>query len=452
MNSFDEVPQAPNSLEAEQGVIGCLLLDNGEVDTAVSLGVESSWFFDGRTRMTWDAINALRAEQKPLDLITVSERLKAEGNLIGIGGMAYLAGLMNDVPSAANLPYYVDIMRDRHRRRRVLKAAYESIEATRGTEDANTVLDRLESDIMSIRTEHSPDNDHNSKSVIGRAIDSIEEAVSGNSRATKTGWTYLDKVTKGGLRPGQMIVIAGRPGTGKTAFAVSLMMQMAHIGVPSGIISLEMSAEELGMRMLAIESGVDPAAFGPDRRPTESEYRSLTIGAGRVAKLPIKVNDKPYATPSTIAAKARRWVRNDGIKLLVVDYLQLLQPTKKSNSRREDVDEISRSIKLLAKELQIPIVVLCQLNRDIERDSARKPRLSDLRESGAIEQDADMVGMLYNPSEQPQDGLLDNAPLDINLYVAKQRGGITNVDVKFRFSRWITRFDPWTPSIDRQAR
>lgn len=441
----------PNSIEAEQGILGCLLLDNQEIDSVVIAGLDRGWFFDPRHCAIWDALAELHADRKPCDMITVGDRMRVSGTLDRAGGLAYLSSLMDAVPSSANASYYLDIVRDKHRRRRVATIAHEALDLVRGAEETSAVLDRLESDILSIRTEHSPDNDKDAKSVIRGAIDSIEESVAGRSSSIRTGWTYLDRVTKGGFRPGQMIVVAGRPGTGKTAFAISLMMQMARDGIPSGIISLEMSSDEIGQRMLAIESGIDPTGFDPSSKPTDQQYRALVGAAGRTSKMRILVNDKPNATMSSIAAKARRWVRRDGIRLLVVDYLQLVEPSRKSNSRQDDVASMSRAIKLMAKELQIPVMVLCQLNRDIERDKGRKPRLSDLRESGAIEQDADLIGMLHHASERNEEAT-ENTPIDINLYVGKNRGGITGVDVRFTFSRWITRFDPWKPTVDTNAR
>jgi replicative DNA helicase len=250
----------------------------------------------------------------------------------------------------------------------------------------------------------------------------------------------MDRILRGGLRPGQVFVVAGRPGAGKTAFTLSLLTSLCSSGVQTGFVSLEMSAEEVGMRMLAIESQVDVGRYDERNQPNEGELRKLTTATSRLARHKIMVNDKPNQTAQSIAAKARRWVRSSGLKVLAIDYLQLITASE-GKERREQIDAISRNMKLLAKELKIPIVLLAQLNRAIERDGNRKPRLSDLRESGAIEQDADLVGMLY-PAEQQDSEATQSGPRRINLFIAKQRAGQAGVDIPFSFRPELTRFDP----------
>jgi replicative DNA helicase len=201
-----------------------------------------------------------------------------------------------------------------------------------------------------------------------------------------------------------------------------------------------MSADEVGMRMLAIESQVDVGRYDDRNQPNEGDLKRLTIASARIAKHKIMVNDKPNQTAQSIAAKARRWVRANGMKVLAIDYLQLITASE-GRERREQIDAISRSMKLLAKELKVPIILLAQLNRAIERDGNRKPRLSDLRESGAIEQDADVVGMLYSAEQANEDGP-QSGQRKINLFVAKQRAGPAGVDIPFSFRPELTRFDP----------
>jgi replicative DNA helicase len=205
-----------------------------------------------------------------------------------------------------------------------------------------------------------------------------------------------------------------------------------------------MSTEEVGVRMLAIESQVDVGRYDNQTQPTEGDMKKLALATARISKTKVLVNDRASQTAQSIAAKARRWVRAEGMKVLAVDYLQLITASE-GRERREQIDAISRSMKLLAKELKIPIILLAQLNRAIERDGNRKPRLSDLRESGAIEQDADVVGMLYAAEQQESDGAPQSGPKKINLYIAKQRAGPSGSDVPFSFRPELTRFDPVSP-------
>jgi replicative DNA helicase len=348
---------------------------------------------------------------------------------------------MDSVPSAANLPYYLDIARDKHRSRQLIEInqdAINTVYSQGGKIDA--VLDGFESRLMGIRSEHSTDSDSNGKQIAKSAITLLQDRCAGKNDAIPTGWTRMDKILRGGLRGGQIFVIAGRPGAGKTAFALSLLSSLCSSGVPTGFISLEMSAEEVGVRLLAIESQVDVGRYDNQTQPTEGDMKKLALATARIGKTKILVNDRASQTAQSIAAKARRWVRTEGMKVLAVDYLQLITASE-GRERREQIDAISRSMKLLAKELKIPIILLAQLNRAIERDGNRKPRLSDLRESGAIEQDADVVGMLYS-AEQQQSDAPQSGPRNINLYIAKQRAGPSGSDVQFSFRPELTRFDP----------
>jgi replicative DNA helicase len=240
-----------------------------------------------------------------------------------------------------------------------------------------------------------------------------------------------------------MIVMAGRPATGKTSLALSMARLLAGSGVPVGIVSLEMSDQELGGRFLAQESRMNWDDFDQNHPPTDEQYRRMTTAASVVGKLPIIVYEGASITVGGIAAKARRWVRNQGVRIVFVDYLQLIQGNPKLQ-RREQVDAISSGIKRLARELKIPVVVLAQLNREIEKDKDRKPRLSDLRESGAIEQDADFVGMLYRPKAPTETEFdADDADMiEVNMFVAKNRRGSAQLDVPFMFQRSITEFTP----------
>jgi len=432
--------EMPFSLEAEIGILGCCLLDNNAIDFAIGAGVKSDWFHDIRCADLWRIIAKMRDERVPVDVVTIASRLKSD-EFNQVGGIEFVNDAMDSVPSAANLPYYLDISRDKYRARKLIEISQEAINtAFSGATKVDTALDTFESKLMGIRSEHSTDSDFNGKQIASRAIDLIQDRCAGKNDAIPTGWTFMDRVLRGGLRPGQVFVVAGRPGAGKTAFTLSLLTSLCSSGVQTGFVSLEMSAEEVGMRMLAIESQVDVGKYDDRNQPNEGEMRKLTMATGRLAKHKIMVNDKPNQTAQSIAAKARRWVRSAGMKVLAIDYLQLITATE-GKERREQIDAISRNMKLLAKELRIPVILLAQLNRAIERDGNRKPRLSDLRESGAIEQDADLVGMLYQPEQQEADST-QSGPRKINLFIAKQRAGQAGVDIPFNFRPELTRFDP----------
>lgn len=432
--------EPPFSKEAELGVIGCCLLNNNAIDDAINGGIKAEWFYDVRCHDLWQIIAKMRDDRVPVDLVTLSNRLNGDA-FNRVGGIGFVSEAMDAVPSAANLPYYLDIARDKHRARKLIEISQGAINAAySGDSKVDMVLDGFEAKLMGIRNEHSTDSDFSGKQIASQALGLLQDRCSGKSDAIPTGWTFMDRILRGGLRPGQVFVVAGRPGAGKTAFTLSLLTSLCSSGVQTGFVSLEMSAEEVGMRMLAIESQVDVGKYDDRNQPNEGEMKKLTMATARLARHKIMVNDKPNQTAQSIAAKARRWARSSGMKVLAVDYLQLITATE-GKERREQIDAISRNMKLLAKELRIPIVLLAQLNRAIERDGNRKPRLSDLRESGAIEQDADLVGMLYQPEQQESDST-QSGPRKINLFIAKQRAGQAGVDIPFDFRPELTRFDP----------
>ena len=437
---IDRLP--PHDAEAEMGVIGCCLTSRESIDASSEAGVDGSWFYDLRHTEAWNAIIDVHSSGTAVDLITAANRLKAQGQLDHVGGLAYLSQLMDSVPSAANLPYYLPILREKWQLRRLLAAATGIVGAVfEKPEDTESAIAEAETAILGVRGEFGTQSDTTAKKVARRAVDALQERIAGVCDGLPIGWRFLDYITRGGFRPGEMIVLAGRPATGKTSLALSMARLLAGSGVPVGIVSLEMSDQELGGRFLAQESRMNWDDFDQHRKPTEEQFRRMTTAAAAVGKLPITVYEGASITVGGIAAKARRWVRNQGVRIVFVDYLQLIQGNPKLQ-RREQVDAISTGIKRLARELKIPVVVLAQLNREIEKDKDRKPRLSDLRESGAIEQDADFVGMLYRP-KAPTEFDADNSDMiEVNMFVAKNRRGSAQMDVPFMFQRSITEFTP----------
>jgi replicative DNA helicase len=438
--SIDKLP--PHDIDAEMGVIGCCLTSRECIDASAEAGVDGSWFYDLRHTEAWNALLDVHSEGTAVDLITTANRLKAQGQLDHVGGLAYLSQLMDAVPSAANLPYYLPILREKWQLRRLLSAATTIVGSVFGKpEDAELAIAEAETAILGVRGEFGTQSDTTAKKVARRAVEALQERIAGVCDGLPIGWRYLDHITRGGFRSGEMIVMAGRPATGKTSLALSMARLLAGSGVPVGIVSLEMSDQELGGRFLAQESRMNWDDFDQNHPPTDEQYRRMTTAASVVGKLPIIVYEGASITVGGIAAKARRWVRNQGVRIVFVDYLQLIQGNPKLQ-RREQVDAISSGIKRLARELKIPVVVLAQLNREIEKDKDRKPRLSDLRESGAIEQDADFVGMLYRPKAPTEFDADDADMIEVNMFVAKNRRGSAQLDVPFMFQRSITEFTP----------
>lgn len=434
----DQLP--PHSMEAEQGALGCCMLDPQALDTAQEFGALDLWFYDLRHQTLWATLCAMQRQGKPThDMIALGETLRASGQLESVGGLTYLSQLMDCTPSAANVGYYLGIVAEKFRLRSLLSAATGIIQAVRENEhDAETAIDEAETAILGVRGGRVDKGDRTAKQIAESAISAMEDRIKGREERLTTGWRGLDRITKGGWVGGNMIVIAGRPATGKTALAITAARLMARSGIPVGIVSLEMSDAELGGRFLAQESRMDWGKFDQQNRPNEGDMRRMVSGAGNFGRLPITVWEGHSVTIGAIAAKARRWVRN-GVRMLIVDYLQLVNGNPK-RERREQVGEISRGIKGMARELKIPVMVLAQLNRDIEKDKSRKPKLSDLRESGDIEQDADFVGMLYK-ADNHDDQVDGYSPtINVNLHIAKQRGGIANTDLQFVFNRELTEF------------
>lgn len=439
----------PHSVEAEQGILGCCIQDPDSIDASMAAGCTVEWFYDIRHQSIWAALGVMRASRVPIDMISLGQRLKDTDSLEGIGGLGYLSDLVGAVPSVANLPHYLTIASEKTMRRKLISASEIAIAAARdGNRQTEEVIAGAETAILAIRKGFEGDDSRTMKNLVANAVDSLQERIEkGDEGRVTTGFPVLDRICKGGWRPGNMIVIAARPSMGKTSMALSMARLISAAKIPVGFISLEMSEEEVTNSLCAQESGIDWEQFDNLNRPTEAQFRAMVAGGGRLKSLPIHICDGMRRgsmfkmTSHTIAAKARRWVAKQGVKIIFVDYLQRIH----SNSRRdrqEQVSEISGAMKELARELSIPVVVLAQLNREFEKEKSRKPRLSDLRESGSIEQDADFVGMLYSPSEddiEPD----PTSPIQVNMFVAKNRKGARFVDVMFTFNRVITRFEEY---------
>jgi replicative DNA helicase len=444
-SGVDRLP--PHSFEAEQGVLGCILLaPNENIGLCVerlSGGVGS--FYDLRHQTIYDHLVEMYDAKQAVDLITLAQRLKDRNQLDAVGGVVYLSSLQDAVPSAANLGYYLEIVREKYLLRRTIRACTEVIGQVYDHQgDADALLDQVERDILSISGERVESKSTGIKELVHKAISTIEEYHQRQGLLTglSTGFEDLDRMTSG-LHRGEMVVIAARPSMGKTSLAMNIA---EHVTVEQkqavGVFSLEMTAESLVLRMLCSRARVNLRNIR-EGFLAERDFPKLTQAAGRLAKAPLVIDDTPALSILQLRARARRMWQQQGIKLFVIDYLQLLHSTSRraADNRQQEISEISSGIKALAKELDVPVIVLSQLNRELEKERNRKPRLSDLRESGAIEQDADLVGLLYRPSSGDDEETPAGQDADaVNLLIAKQRNGPTG-DVNLTFLKAITRFE-----------
>jgi replicative DNA helicase len=444
---LDRLP--PHSPEAEQGVLGCALLSPNEclgecIEKLKDNGQEV--FYDLRHQTIYETLSAMFNERAAIDVITVQQRLKDRQLLEQVGGIAYLSQLQDAVPSAANLSYYLDIVREKFLLRKMIQTCTEVVGRVYDYEgDVDALLDEVERDVLRISESRSQSDSLTTKELVGRAIGTIENFFSrkGTLTGLATGYADLDRMTDG-LHGSEMIVIAARPSMGKTSLAMNIVEHVAlEQKLPVAVFSLEMSAEALVMRMMCSIARVNLRSIR-EGFMSEADFPKLTNAAGKLANSKLFIDDSAALSILQLRARARRLHQMHGVKLFVVDYLQLLHSTarRSQENRQQEISDISSGLKALAKELKVPVLVLSQLNRELERDKSRKPRLSDLRESGAIEQDADLVGLLYKPSAgEDDDGNMEEADgVPINLLIAKQRNGPTG-DVNLTFLKSYTRFE-----------
>jgi replicative DNA helicase len=442
---LDRLP--PHSPEAEQGVLGCVLLSPndcmGECIGRFKEGAEV--FYDLRHQTIFSTLVQMYDGREAIDVITLQQQLKNKQLLEEVGGIAYLAALPDTVPSAANLSYYLDIVLEKYLLRKMIHTCTEVVGRVYDYEgEVDALLDEVERDILRISESRVQTQTATIKDLVKKAITTIEDfhQRQGMLTGVGTGFTDLDKMTSG-LHGGEMVVIAARPSMGKTSLAMNIAEYVAiEQRLPVGVFSLEMTSESLVLRMLCSRSRVNLRNVR-EGFLAERDFPKLTGSAGKLANAPLFIDDSSALSILQLRAKARRMWQQYGIKLFVVDYLQLLHSTaRRAENRQQEIADISSGIKSLAKELSVPVIVLSQLNRELEREKNRKPRLSDLRESGAIEQDADVVGLLYKPSSEDEESgsAAEEEAVPMNLLIAKQRNGPTG-DVNLTFLKSYTRFE-----------
>jgi replicative DNA helicase len=442
----DRLP--PHDLQMEMGVLGCCLLDPNQClgECVEKLKDDGKMgFYDLRHQTIYEMLTEMYNARTPIDLITLQQNLKDRQLLERVGGIAYLSQLQDVVPSAANLAYYLGIVREKYLLRRLIQTCSGVVSRIYDYEgDVEQLLDEVEKDILHVNESREQNETKDVKKLVGEAIETIEHFFNrkGELSGLATGFTDLDKMTDG-LHGGEMIIVAARPSMGKTSLAMNIAEHVAlNLKLPVGVFSLEMSASSLILRMLCSLARVNMRSIR-DGFMSEADFPRLTTASGQLAAAKLLIDDTAGLSILQLRARARRMYQQHGVRLFVIDYLQLLNSTARraQENRQQEIADISSGIKALAKELNVPVIVLSQLNRELEKDKSRKPRLSDLRESGSIEQDADLVGLLYKPDAgDEEDAPEESEGVAVNFLVAKQRNGPTG-DVNLTFLKPFTRFE-----------
>jgi replicative DNA helicase len=447
-STVDRLP--PHAIDMEQGVLGCILIAPNECmgECIEKLKTGGEVFYDLRHQTIFSMLAEMYDSRVAIEVITLQQRLKDKQLLEQVGGIAYLSSLPDKVPSAANLSYYLDVVKEKFLLRKMIHVCTDVVSRVYDHEgEVDALMDEVERDVLRISEARVQEHSSNIKELVKRAINQIEDfhQRQGMLTGVGTGFTDLDKMTSG-FHPGEMIVIAARPSMGKTSLAMNIAEHVAlEQKLPVGVFSLEMTSESLVLRMLCSRSRVNLRNVR-DGFLAERDFPKLTGAAGKLANAPLFIDDSSGLSILQLRAKARRMSQQYGIKLFVIDYLQLLHSTaRRAENRQQEIADISNGVKSLAKELNVPVIVLSQLNRELEKDKNRKPRMSDLRESGSIEQDADLVGLLYKPSSGDDEdsgggGGEEQDAVPVNLLIAKQRNGPTG-DVHLTFLKSYTRFE-----------
>ena len=433
----------PHNLEAERSVLGAILIHNDAFNVAAEL-VDSGDFFRDAHRRVFDTMVDLNERGQAIDLVTLKDELARSGDLDDVGGAAYIAALVDGVPRSTNVEHYARIVKERATLRNLIQSANRILGmAYRAEEDADTLLDQAEQEIFSIaegriHTGFVPLSDLVQGSFT--AIEQLQEH-KGLVTGVPSGFVDIDRLTSG-FQPADLIIIAARPSMGKTSFVLNVAQ---HVGIKTdrsvGLFSLEMSKEQLFMRMLTAEAEVDSHRFRGGFL-SERDYGRLSTALGRLADAKVFIDDSAGLGVLEMRAKARRLKAEHGLDLLVIDYLQLMQGRGRFENRTQELASISRSLKALAKELDVPVLALSQLSRAPEARSDHRPLLADLRESGALEQDADVVMFIFR--EEQYDPTPENENL-AELIIGKQRNGPTGV-VKLAFLKQHTRFANLSPA------
>jgi len=430
----------PQNIEAEQSILGGILLENNAVNSVLEI-LSPNDFYSEAHRKIFKVIVELSEKNEPVDIITLSNVLKSKNMLDSVGGTSYLASLVDNVPSAANVANYSKIVKEKAIIRGLISSATEIIDSCyEAGSDVDDILDKAEHSIFEISENKVRPAFFPIRDIVKDSFRSIEDLYARKELITgvPTGFEKIDDLTSG-LQKSELIIIAGRPSMGKTAFALNIALHAAMEGqTPAAVFSLEMSKEQLAFRLLASEAKVDSQRLRKGILG-ETDWPKLTTAAGSLSEAALFIDDTAAITVLEMKAKSRRLKADIGLGLIVVDYIQLMRSGSHHDSREQEISEISRSLKALAKELRVPVVALSQLNRKVEDRTNRRPQMADLRESGAIEQDADVIAFIYRDEvynkteDNPEKGVAE-------IIIAKQRNGPTGT-VKLAFVDKYTSFE-----------
>jgi replicative DNA helicase len=436
----------PHSIEAEQSLLGGLMLDSAAWDQ-VGDRVSAEDFYRQDHRLIFDAIAGLVNRTQPCDAVTISVHLEAQGALDQVGGLAYLGSLARDTPTAANIGAYADIVRERAVLRQLITAGNMIVGSALETEgrEAREIVDDAERAVFEIaeRGARGKKGFQLVKNVLPTVIDRIDSLYHSEGKMTgiSTGFKMLDELTSG-LQAGDLVIVAGRPSMGKTTLAVNMAENAAlGAGKSAAIFSMEMSAEALTMRMISSLGRINQGRLRSGKLQ-EEDWPRIDSAMNQLSSARLFIDDTPGLTPTEIRARSRRLKREKGgLDLIVVDYLQLMQVTGTKENRATEISEISRSLKALARELSVPVIALSQLNRGVEARTEKRPVMSDLRESGALEQDADVILLIYREEQYDKNTTLKGIA---EIIIAKQRNGPTG-EVKLTFLGEYTKFENYAP-------
>jgi replicative DNA helicase len=432
--------QLPHSLDAEKALLGAMLMYPSAIKSANELGLRPEDFFADAHRTIFNAMNDILEAGKMVDGTALINRLADLSTLPRVGGADYILELADHSISSANIKYYIEIVQDKAYMRNLILTAQKIAEQGFHVEDGiDSLMDDAEKQILQVTRTRRTTDFKDTKEVVSHVMDNITRMSEQKTNITgiKTSYHALDNTTNG-LQKGDLIILAARPSMGKTAFAINLAIQVArHNNLPVAVFSLEMPAEQLIMRMLSSTSLVE----GNKLRSgflNNNEWNMLNEAAGELRNLPVYIDDTPSIKVAEIFSKCRKLRTEKGLGMIVVDYIQLLSAAKSSENRQQEVSEISRSLKALAREMQVPVIALSQLSRLVERREDKRPMLSDLRESGALEQDADIVLFLYRDEyyhKEKTEDMQEKVEVDI----AKHRNGPTR-KIELAFDRNINAF------------
>ena len=437
----------PQSLEAEQSLLGGLMLDNRRSDEVTDL-VSQSDFYSLNHRLIFDAICHLVAKGEPADVVTVSERLEQVGSIDNAGGLAYVGTLANNTPSTANILTYAKIVRERSILRSLIAVANDIADSAYAPEGKSPreVLDHAEARVLEISEQDGKQSQgfESIQTLLTRSLDRIDELFNSTEAVTgiATGFTDLDDMTSG-LQRGDLVIVAGRPSMGKTSFAMNIAEFVAVDRTePVAVFSMEMPGEQLAMRLLSSIGRINSNKIRTGKL-AEDDWPRLSSAVSLLDKAPMFIDDSAGLNPLDLRSRARRLQREHGqLGLIVIDYLQLMQASEGSENRATEISNMTRSLKMLAKELNVPVIVLSQLNRSLEQRPNKRPIMSDLRESGAIEQDADVIFFVYRDEVYNEDSDQKGVA---EIIIGKQRNGPIGT-TRLTFRGEYTRFENFAPA------